>query len=146
MRERREKAVKVYHKKNFLWGVLLLLLGLLLLAAGVGKGFTLRSAVVAALLLFLGGGILLRSLSRDLSREDRVQERDERSLLVALRARGTAFRCAQGVCFLCLVAVLLGHRALGEETAALLALAFGGMWTVMAVSELAALWYHERHS
>ena len=34
----------------------------------------------------------------------------------------------------------------GEETAALLALAFGGMWTVMAVSELAALWYHERHS
>ena len=146
MRERREKAVKVYHKKNFLWGVLLLLLGLLLLAAGVGQGFTLRSAVVAALLLFLGGGILLRSLSRDLSREDRVQERDERSLLVALRARGTAFRCAQGVCFLCLVAVLLGHWALGEETAALLALAFGGLWTVMAVSELAALWYHERHS
>lgn len=142
--------MKVYHKKNFLWGVLLLLLGLLLLAAGVGKGFTLRSAVVAALLLFLGGGILLRSLSRDLSRdlsrEDRVQERDERSLLVALRARGTAFRCAQGVCFLCLVAVLLGHRALGEETAALLALAFGGLWTVMAVSELAALWYHERYS
>lgn len=134
--------MKVYHKKNFLWGVLLLLLGLLLLAAGVGKGFTLRSAVVAALLLFLGGGILLRSLSR----EDRVQERDERSLLVALRARGTAFRCAQGVCFLCLVAVLLGHRALGEEAAALLALAFGGMWTVMAVSELAAFWYHERHS
>ena len=38
--------MKVYHKKNFLWGVLLLLLGLLLLAAGVGKGFTLRSAVV----------------------------------------------------------------------------------------------------
>ncbi len=138
--------MKVYHKKNFLWGLLLLLLGLLLLAAGVGKGFTLRSAVAAALLLFLGGGILLRSLSRDLSREDRVQERDERSLLVALRARGTAFRCAQGVCFLCLVAVLLGHRALGEETAALLALALGGLWTVMAVSELAAFWYHERHS
>ena len=87
--------MKVYHKKNFLWGLLLLLLGLLLLAAGVWKGFTLRSAVVAALLLFLGGGILLRSLSKDLSREDRVQERDERSLLVALRARGTAFRCAQ---------------------------------------------------
>ena len=138
--------MKIHRKKNFLWGLALLLMGLLLLAAGAWKGFTLRSAVLAALLLFFGGGILLRSLSKDLSREDRIQERDERTLLVALRARGTAFRCAQGACFLGLAAALLGHRALGEETAALLALAFGGMWTVMAVSELIALWYHERRS
>ena len=138
--------MKIHHKKNFIWGLALLLLGLLTLAMGAWQGLTLRAVVRAALLLFLGGGILLRSLSKALSREDRIQERDERTLLVALRARGTAFRCAQGACFLGLAAALLGHRALGEETAALLALAFGGMWTVMAVSELIALWYHEHHS
>lgn len=138
--------MKIYHKKNFLWGTLLLLLGILLLATEVWKGLTLRSAVLAVLLLFFGSGLLLHSLSKTLSREDWVNEKDERSFLVTLKSRGTAFRFSQAACFLCLAATLLSHEILGPEATASLCLAFGLIWTVMMLSELAAFFYHEHHS
>lgn len=90
--------MKIYHKQNFLRGILLLLLCGLVLAAGVWKGFTPSLAALALLLLALGGRFLVRSLSKIYTRRDRVEERDERNLLVIRKARSAAFRITEVAC------------------------------------------------
>ncbi len=93
--------MKIYHKKNFKLGLWSLLLAALLLAAGLWRGnFDWKDGVLCALLAFLGGGNLIRSLSREKSREDKMEELDERNRLVKLKAQSQAYHVSQFV-FLC---------------------------------------------
>lgn len=106
--------MKVYHQKNFLIGALLLLLGVLAIAVGIWKGFTIYLVALAVLLLALGIRMLVRSLSKADARRDRINEQDERNQLVLLKARSAAFRTAQIICALCLAAGSLGCYFLWE--------------------------------
>ena len=93
--------MKIYHKKNFKLGLWSLVLAALLLAAGLLRvKFVWQDGVLWAVLSFLGGGNLIRSLSREMSREDKVEELDERNRLVKLKAQSQAYHISQFV-FLC---------------------------------------------
>ena len=121
--------MKVYHQKNFLIGALLLLLGVLAIAVGIWKGFTIYLVALAVLLLALGIRMLVRSLSKADARRDRIHEQDERNQLVLLKARSAAFRTAQIICAQCLAAGLLGCYFLWETE--LFFLCFGLTLSVM---------------
>ena len=54
-----------------------------------------KSVVFCALSLLLGPGLLLRSFDKRLSFQDRVDELDERNILVKLRTKSTAFSIVQ---------------------------------------------------
>ena len=118
-------------------------MGLALLALCLTRSFEGKRAVLAALCLFFGLGTVIRSLSRELSQEDRIEERDERSRLVRLSSRSAAFAWSEGACFLCLIASMLGWSRLGDGLAAPLCLAFSGLLAVMILSHLAAVLYYE---
>ena len=100
--------MKIYHKKNFKLGLWSLVLAILLLAVSLWRGnFDWKDGVLCALLAFLGGVNVLRSLSREMSREDKVEERDERNKLVKLKAQSQAYYVSQ-FAFLCGASALCG--------------------------------------
>ncbi|RHV35492.1 hypothetical protein DXB59_10395 [Ruminococcus sp. OM05-10BH] len=105
--------MKIYNKHNFSLGLFFCLLGIAMLTVNIRKGFDIKGSLILALCLFFGIGILIRSLSAGLSREDKISELDERNLLVKIKSRSTAFLWSEGICFLCLLACMLGafcHR------------------------------------
>ena len=87
--------MKIYHKKNFAFGVFSLFLAALNLVLGVQRGFDWKDGVLFALLVLLGGGGLLRSLSPEWSKEDKLEELDERNRLVKLKAQSQAYHICQ---------------------------------------------------
>lgn len=100
--------MKIYHKKNFSIGLWALLLAALSLALSLRRGdFDWRDGALIALLVLLGGGSLVRSTSQKFSREDRLEELDERNRLVKLKAQSRAYYVSQFV-FLCGAAALCG--------------------------------------
>lgn len=79
--------MKIYNKKTFLFGVFAVALGALNVAADfVNKKWEVSGIVLAAALFFVGIGSLMRSLSQKMSREDKVEEADERNRLIALKS------------------------------------------------------------
>ena len=85
--------MKICHKKNFWAGAGMLALGILNLATALWRRDLDVSAVVLVVaLVLLGGSSLLRGLSPKLAREDRIEEQDERNVLVQLKTRTSAFR------------------------------------------------------
>ena len=84
--------MKIYHKKNFAFGLFALFLGALNLVRGALQGFAWNDGLLVGLLLLLGGASVVRSLSPKWSREDKVEERDERNQLVKLKSRSRAYR------------------------------------------------------
>ena len=75
-------------------------LGLVNLALSLWRrDFTLSTGVLVGALLLLGVSSLLRSLSPQLSQQDKIEEQDERNILVNLKTRTSAFRWTRLVSF-----------------------------------------------
>ncbi len=130
--------MKIYHKKNFAAGLFFTLLGAAYLVLFLVKGEVRpKSVLFCVLSLLIGPGLLLRSLDRGLSYQDKIDERDERNLLVKLRAKSLTCSIIQyallGACVLCTVGALLYQNTPEGQ------LVFGGMLVVSGVIWFASL-------
>ena len=135
--------MKIYNKKNFRYGLGMTILGVLMLLVSIWKGFEVKSTVVLALCLFLGIGFLLRSLSRDMSREDKIAELDERNKMVEWRAKSRALGIAELICVVCILVSIVGMRVVEDFFGGML-VAFGLMYTIMLLTELFTLLYYDK--
>lgn len=135
--------MKIYHKKNFAAGLGLILLGGISLAVMCWTGLQVKSLLLSALCLFFGIGCVLRSISKEDSIEDRLNEQDERNRLVALKYRATSFRATQLVSFV----LACGFFLLGKITDSqmFVYVGIGMVFTVFVgmLAELCAMVYHE---
>ena len=135
--------MKIYNKKNFRYGLGMTILGVLMLLTSIWKGFDVKGTVILALCLFVGIGLMLRSLSRDMSREDKIAERDERNKMVEWRAKSRALGIAELICVVCILVSIVGMRVVEDFFGGML-VAFGLMYTIMLLTELLTLLYYDK--
>lgn len=136
--------MKICHKKNFWAGAGMLALGLLNLATALWRGQMEWSDWVLVLaLVLLGGGSLLRGLSPKLAREDKIEEQDERNILVQFKTRASAFRWTRLVSFGLLLALLLAGAVTGERLLLAVAVGLAFALTISFFAEFFAALYHE---
>lgn len=135
--------MKIYNKKNFRYGLGMTILGVLMLLTSIWKGFDVKGTVILALCLFVGIGLMLRSLSRDMSREDKIAELDERNRMVEWRAKSRALGIAELICVVCILISIVGMRIVKDFFGGML-VAFGLMYTIMLLTELFTLLYYDK--
>ena len=136
--------MKIYNKSGFGWGLFLTAIGLAMLATSVWTGFDIKGTILMAACLVFGASFLGRSFSPAMSREDKLAELDERNRLIKLRARSAALTWTQWLCLALLILSRLPVGLFGKEICAALTIAFGLMYVILFVTELAALAYFER--
>lgn len=91
--------MKIYNRGNFLHGLFMVLLGAALIPLGLlREDLDWWDWVLSGALVFMGGLFLIHSASKKLSREERVEEQDERNRLVLLKNRSRAFQMVEGSC------------------------------------------------
>ena len=136
--------MKICHKKNFWAGAGMLALGILNLAAALWRGQMEWSDWVLVLaLVLLGGGSLLRGLSPKLAREDKIEEQDERNILVNLKTRTSAFRWTRLVSFGLMALLLVAGAVTGEKLLLAVAVGLAFALTISFFAEFFAALYHE---
>ena len=134
--------MKICHKKNLWAGAGMLALGLLNLVTALWRRDLDASAVVLVMaLVLLGVSSLLRGLSPELAREDKIEEQDERNVQVCLRARSAAFSIVRhvllGACWLCMAAAVLNENAPERQLVfTAMSVTAGGIWFVSVLAEL----------
>ena len=133
--------MKIYHKKNFATGLFFTLLGAAFIVLFLVRGnIEPKSVVFCVLSLLLGPGLLLRSFDKRLSFQDRVDELDERNILVKLRTKSTAFSIVQytllGVCALCAVGAIAYQRnPEGQLVLGGMLVVSGAVWFISLLAE-----------
>ena len=136
--------MKICHKKNFWAGVGMLALGILNLATALWRGQMEWSDWVLVLaLVLLGGSSLLRSLSPKLARQDKIEEQDERNVLVQLKTRTSAFRWTRLVSFGLMLSLLIAGAVTGERLLLAVAVGLAFALTISFFAEFFAALYHE---
>lgn len=139
--------MKIYHKRNFALGLFLGAMGILLLAVSLPEIMALqkrKTVILIGLCLLLGSGLIARSLSPKLSREDRVEELDERNQLVRLKTGNRAFQVTQLICLALMSLLLILGKSEGEEPVVYAGLGFAGAFSVSVLAELFAGLYYEK--
>ncbi len=142
--------MKIYHKKNFAAGLFFTLMGVAFIVLFLVKGEVRpKSVVLCVLSLLLGPGLLLRSLDRGLSYQDKIDELDERNILVKLRTKSTAFSIVQytllGVCALCAVGAIAYQRnPEGQLVLGGMLVVSGVVWFISLLSELFCGLHYEK--
>lgn len=136
--------MKIYNKRGFASGLFMVALGALNLAADFWRGdFDLKGGVLAAALFFFGGGLILRSLSRACSREDKLEALDERNRLVQLKSRGAALRATRYGGFLLLLLLLVAGKLTGEGLLIAIAVGLAFALSISLLAELISTFYYE---
>jgi len=138
--------MKIYHKKNFIFGLFSLFLGGLNLALAALRGFDIKSGVLVALLLIMGGASLVRSLSPKYSREDRVEELDERNRLVKLRAQSQTYSICQFVYLGGSVALCAWGKMAGSESRMYIGLGLLAAFFIALAADFFTWMYYDDHT
>lgn len=136
---------KIYDRKRFISGVGELVLA----AAGVVTialtGFDLKLLVLTAALLLIGAGSIASSLSKEDTRRQKIEERDERSSLVKLKAKALSSDILSWVLFLAAAGSMIGYGVTGMQAYVFLLIGTGVPLGIYWIGHIAALFYYERH-
>ncbi|MEE0206584.1 MAG: hypothetical protein UEX93_06880 [Peptococcaceae bacterium] len=84
--------MKIYNRKGFIWGIVWTVLGglrllLLVIQPEDTTAQLVKGIIVGVVLLTLGLSGFTRALSKQATREDRIEENDERNKLVRLKSK-----------------------------------------------------------
>ena len=116
-------------------------LGLVNLALSLWRrDFTLSTGVLVGALLLLGVSSLLRSLSPQLSRQDKIEEHN---VLVKLKTSTSAFRWTRLVSFGLMALLLVAGAVTGEKLLLAIAVGLAFSLTISFFAEFFSALYHE---
>ena len=106
--------MKLYNKKGLVFGLFWTILGVLALVLEFVRpsGNTavfIRDIVLFSLLILFGVRQVVRAFSKAATREDMVEERDERNRFIKLKTGSTMFKVAEVMLFLWTVASMVGY-------------------------------------
>lgn len=136
--------MRIYHKRNFAEGVFMLGLGVLNLTIDfVQHDFTMKSGILCAALFLLGGMLLVRSLSRSASLQDKIEALDERNRLVRLQSESKAFAITQSVSLALIVGCMLAYAATESRDFIGIIVGLGLAWGISVLADLVAFLYYE---
>lgn len=136
--------MRIYHKKNFWAGLGMAALGILNLALSLWRrDFDLSTGILVGALLLLGVSSLLRSLSPKLSQEDKIEERDERNILVGRKTYASAFRWTRLVSFGLMALLLVAGAVTGEKLLLAIAVGLAFSLTISFFAEFFSALYHD---
>ncbi|MDU4973611.1 MAG: hypothetical protein E6X19_12955, partial [Hungatella hathewayi] len=102
--------------------------------------------VITLALLFIGGGSVMRSFSRNMSREDKLDELDERNRLIDLKTKSRAFRLTQAICFGLMLLFLVMGKMSGEILLISAGVGLAFAYAVSMFTEIFTYFYYEKHN
>ena len=136
--------MKIYHKRNFIEGVFLLGLGALNLMMDVIRhDFTVKGGILCAALFLFGGTLLVRSLSKKASRQDKIEAMDERNQLVRLKSESRAFAISKTVSFVLIVGCLIAYAVTKSRDFIGMIVGLGLAWGVSMLADIFTFFYYE---
>ncbi|HIS26088.1 MAG TPA: DUF2178 domain-containing protein [Candidatus Pullilachnospira intestinigallinarum] len=136
--------MKIYNKKVFASGIFMEALGLLNLITGIMRQeLEINSILLIVALFVLGFGSVMRSISRRMAAEDKVEELDERNRLIALKSKSKSFQVTQILSFILMLALLVMGKVSGYEGFLAMGVGMAFAFTISMFTEVFTYLYYE---
>ena len=136
--------MKIYNKKSFVGGAFIVALGTLnLIMDLINHTFEIKGIILVVALYFFGGEMVIRSLSRKYTREDKLDEMDERNQLIKLKSQSKSFRLTQSISFLLMLALLVMGKISGYDGFISMGVGMAFGFSISMFTEIFTFMYYE---
>lgn len=136
--------MKIYNKKVFASGVFMTALGLLnLITSMMRQDVDISSVILIVALFVLGCGSIMRSISRKMAREDKLEELDERNRLIALKSKSKSFQITQIISFMLMLVLLVMGKVTSYEGFIAMGAGLAFAFTISMFAEIFTYMYYE---
>ena len=136
--------MRIYNKKVFASGVFMTALGLLnLITSMMRQDVDISSVILFVALFVLGCGSIMRSISRKMAREDKLEELDERNRLIALKSKSKSFQITQIISFMLMLVLLVMGKVTGYERFIAMGAGLAFAFTISMFAEIFTYMYYE---
>lgn len=137
--------MRIYNKKVFVSGIFMVFLGILNLFADiVNKTVDINGMILVSVLLLFGISAIIRSLSRRMAKEDRLEELDERNRLIELKSKSKSFSLTQILTFLFMLALMVMGKVSGNKSFIAMGTGMAFTFAISMFSELFTYLYYEQ--
>lgn len=138
--------MKIWYKKTFAIGAVFLILGIALLAISFLSGFSLKNTILMVLCVIIGIGFIARSLSYEQSRQDQLDDMDERNRLIALKSKSKSFTLTQTISEVLMILFLAVGAALDNKQILAVGVGLVFCFVISLFTELFTRLYYEKHN
>ena len=136
--------MKIYNRKKFAAGIGMVALGMVNFAMDLANKTTDGKGVLLAVaLLLFGGDAIRRSLSQRMTREDRMDDQDERNRLIEWKSQSKAFRLTQSLSFFLMLALLVAGKVSGYEGFIAMGVGLAFACSISRFAEIFTYMYYE---
>lgn len=136
--------MKIYNKKAFVSGAFLIALGVLnVITSAVTKGFDIESILLIVALLALGAGSILRSASRKMAKEDKIEERDERNRMIEGKSKSKAFELTRIFSFVLMLILFVIGKVIDEKMLIAMGAGLAVAFSISMFTEIFTYVYYE---
>lgn len=136
--------MKIYNKKVFASGIFMAALGLLnLITSIMRKDLDINSIILIAALFVLGFGSIMRSMSQRMTKEDKLEELDERNRLITLKSKSKSFQLTQMISFILMLVLLVMGKVFDYEGFIAMGVGLAFAFTISMFAEIFTHMYYE---
>ncbi len=136
--------MKIYNKKVFASGIFMAALGLLnLITSIMRKDLDINSIILIAALFVLGFGSIMRSMSQRMTKEDKLEEMDERNRLITLKSKSKSFQLTQMISFILMLVLLVMGKVFDYEGFIAMGVGLAFAFTISMFAEIFTYMYYE---
>ena len=135
--------MKIYNKSSFVEGFFCTILGLVLLFTIFITSFNIKKLILSSLVLFIGIGLLQRSISKAMSLEDKTDKLDERNQFISVKSKGKSLQITQIISWILMLILLIVGKV--GDNILIVSVGIGIMipFTVSLFVELFCMIYYE---
>lgn len=109
----------------------------------INHSFEVKGIVLAIVLYLMGGGLIIRSLSLKLTKEDKLDKMDERNQLIELKSKSKSFQLTQTISFLLMLCLTVMGKLSGHEGFVAMGVGLGFAFSISMFSEIFTYIYYE---
>ena len=135
--------MKNYNGRGLIIGIVQLLLSVFCYITMIVTGFDVKLAVLGIIIALLGITSVINSFSKEETRKELIDNEDERSQLVKMKAKAKSFDIASNFLFLATIAVMIAYGITKNHVFVYMVLCTGAALSVCWISHIIAHFYYE---
>ena len=136
-------SMKNYNRRGLIIGIVQLLLSVFCFITMIVTGFDVKLAVLGIIIALLGITSVINSFSKEETRKELIDNEDERSQLVKMKAKAKSFDIASNFLFLATIAVMIAYGITKNHVFVYMVLCTGAALSVCWISHIIAHFYYE---
>lgn len=136
--------MKNYNRRGLITGIAEVIMAVFCIVSFFITDFDIKLAILGGIIALIGILSITSSFSKEVTRKEKIENLDERTQLVKMKSKATAFTVISGCLFLATVIIMIAYGITKNVALVYMIICTGASLSVCWIGELVAYFYFDR--